>query len=112
MDKVADAIAAELPPGAPAYITPVSEVGARELVREAGPAPAEWQETLERLARRPVDGLDLYDPTEPSPEDLETHVRDAAAAVATRYGATADVHGMQRFRPGRPVPTHRVASTV
>jgi PmbA protein len=44
----------------------------------AGLAPSD------RLARRPRDGLDLFDPTEPSAESLEDHARtaeDAARAV-------------------------------
>lgn len=43
-----------------------------------------------------------------APEELEQVVRDVVAQVATEFTATANIHGMQRFRPGRPVPTHRI----
>lgn len=43
-----------------------------------------------------------------SPEELEQVVREVVASVASEFSATANIHGMQRFRPGRPVPTHRV----
>jgi G3E family GTPase len=45
-----------------------------------------------------------------APEDLEQVVRAAVAALGLDYSATAIIHGMQRFRPGRPVPTHRVGA--
>ncbi len=46
-----------------------------------------------------------------SPEELEELVRRSVDATATQYGLTSEVTGVQRFRPGRPVPTHRVSST-
>jgi G3E family GTPase len=42
-----------------------------------------------------------------APELLEALVLRVLAGVADRYGLQCDVHGMQCFRPGRPVPTHR-----
>jgi G3E family GTPase len=45
-----------------------------------------------------------------APEDLEQVVRDVVEALGTEVGATTTIHGMQRFRPGRPVPTHRVTN--
>ncbi len=44
-----------------------------------------------------------------SPELLEDLVRLAVAELAASLGLTHEVNGMQRFRPGRPVPTHRMA---
>jgi Ni2+-binding GTPase involved in maturation of urease and hydrogenase len=46
-----------------------------------------------------------------APEDLEQVVRAAVAALGLDFSATATIHGMQRFRPGRPVPTHRVGAS-
>lgn len=46
------------------------------------------------------------------PERLESAVRSVVKAEAARLHATAEIRGMQRFRPGRPVPTHRyIAAT-
>ena len=42
------------------------------------------------------------------PELLQKIVLQAVAELATRYHATAHVNSVQSFRPGRPVPTHRV----
>ena len=45
-----------------------------------------------------------------APEDLEQVVTTSVAAVAMQFGLTHSITGMQRFRPGRPVPTHRVTA--
>jgi hypothetical protein len=42
-----------------------------------------------------------------APEMLEPLVRQVLVSVGQRHGLTHQVHGMQCFRPGRPVPTHR-----
>jgi G3E family GTPase len=44
------------------------------------------------------------------PEHLERHVTAAVAEACRRRDATASVRQTQRFRPGRPVPTHRYAT--
>jgi G3E family GTPase len=43
-----------------------------------------------------------------SPEELESIVTKAVRAVAAEHGLSCAVAGMQRFRPGRPTPTHRL----
>lgn len=45
---------------------------------------------------------------EADPERLERVVRDAMAAVAGRFEASIVLDHLERFRPGRPVPTHRM----
>ena len=45
---------------------------------------------------------------EAEPERLESIVR-TALAVGDRFGATIEANHLERFRPGRPVPTHRMA---
>lgn len=42
------------------------------------------------------------------PENLEDWIRTALKEEATLYSATAQIHSLQCFRPGRPVPTHRL----
>ncbi len=42
------------------------------------------------------------------PEILESQVRRHVEQACQRVGAQANVHSMQSFRPGRPVPTHRI----
>lgn len=46
------------------------------------------------------------------PEQLEAVVRCVVEEEAKRLGASFEIQGMQRFRPGRPVPTHRVTAPV
>ena len=46
------------------------------------------------------------------PELLEMHVQQAVARIAEQQGIECDIRQTQRFRPGRPVPTHRVSSPV
>ena len=45
---------------------------------------------------------------EADPEGLEHIVRESLAAVAVRQRATIETRHLERFRPGRPVPTHRM----
>jgi hypothetical protein len=42
------------------------------------------------------------------PELLRSAVEEAVADVAKKHAARAEVAALQSFRPGRPVPTHRV----
>lgn len=44
------------------------------------------------------------------PEMLEAIVRATLPAAARRHGLSCDIVGMQRFRPGRPTPTHRLGA--
>jgi Ni2+-binding GTPase involved in maturation of urease and hydrogenase len=43
-----------------------------------------------------------------APETLTEHVEQAVHAACQQHGATAKFHQTQSFRPGRPVPTHRI----
>ena len=45
-----------------------------------------------------------------APERLEELVRGEIQAVSEQFGASAIIDTMQSFRPGRPVPTHRLLS--
>ena len=42
------------------------------------------------------------------PVELETLIREALQSEAEAFGATTEIHSLQCFRPGRPVPTHRL----
>lgn len=44
------------------------------------------------------------------PETLAGLVREALAREAERFGAAATIKTLQSFRPGRPVPTHRIVA--
>lgn len=46
-----------------------------------------------------------------APEQLEGVVRDVLREVAADRSLTCNITGMQRFRPGRPVPTHRLQTS-
>ncbi|TWT58684.1 signal recognition particle protein Srp54 [Thalassoglobus neptunius] len=46
------------------------------------------------------------------PELLETLVNEAVADVAAKQDVNFEFRQTQRFRPGRPVPTHRVSTPV
>jgi Ni2+-binding GTPase involved in maturation of urease and hydrogenase len=43
-----------------------------------------------------------------APEILTEHVEQAVGAASRSHGAKAAFHQTQSFRPGRPVPTHRI----
>ena len=42
------------------------------------------------------------------PAILEAMVREELATVCSSFSATQKVVSLQSFRPGRPVPTHRI----
>lgn len=42
------------------------------------------------------------------PANLESLIREELQSEAAIFGATAVIHSLQCFRPGRPVPTHRI----
>lgn len=46
------------------------------------------------------------------PVELETIVRDDLKAMQLEYGLNLQITTMQSFRPGRPVPTHRILADV
>jgi len=46
------------------------------------------------------------------PKQLQSHVEREVAAAAAARNATADFRQTQSFRPGRPVPTHRMAAAI
>ena len=43
-----------------------------------------------------------------APEQLQSCVEAAVAEISERFGASSVIESVQSFRPGRPVPTHRV----
>jgi hypothetical protein len=43
-----------------------------------------------------------------APEPLADVVVAELAALGQEFGVVTEIHDMQRFRPGRPVPTHRM----
>jgi Ni2+-binding GTPase involved in maturation of urease and hydrogenase len=43
-----------------------------------------------------------------APETLTVHVEQAVIKACAKRGATPTFHQTQSFRPGRPVPTHRI----
>jgi Ni2+-binding GTPase involved in maturation of urease and hydrogenase len=45
------------------------------------------------------------------PQELESLVRGAVESACQAVGARAELRTMQSFRPGRPVPTHRITSS-
>ena len=46
------------------------------------------------------------------PQMLEQLVRETVAAATAAIGASYTIETMQSFRPGRPVPTHRILETA
>jgi Ni2+-binding GTPase involved in maturation of urease and hydrogenase len=45
-----------------------------------------------------------------APEMLESAIHECLTKLATKFELATQVEGVQRFRPGRPVPTHRYSS--
>ena len=70
-----------------------------------GPELSLPSKTHTRSANVVVNARVATDPTE-----LEALVRAEVAAACAAVGATHEVTTLQSFRPGRPVPTHRIMS--
>ena len=69
-------------------------------------------ESLHRLADELTDGeLIVNLRAEGDPEQLKAHRRGGAGTGSAReMGVTATVEHSEHFRPGRPEPTHRMAT--
>jgi hypothetical protein len=68
------------------------------------------------LSRRVLDPIEVGElvvnlRAEDDPGRLHAILVEAIAATATDHGARATVRVEAHFRPGRPVPTHRIAVT-
>lgn len=82
-----------------------SDLAVLNLVRTDGRA-----EAPHRLEEELTDGeLIVNLRAEGDPEQLHTVVRNALMDTARETGVTAAVEHSEHFRPGRPVPTHRMA---
>jgi G3E family GTPase len=81
-----------------------SELAAANIVRTAD-APAISHRLAERVD---IGRLLLNLRAEAAPEELEAAVRTALDAVAVRL--PCEILHLEHFRPGRPVPTHRLAA--
>lgn len=46
-----------------------------------------------------------------APESLTQCIEDRLALVCREFGVRSTIHTLQSFRPGRPVPTHRLEAT-
>lgn len=46
-----------------------------------------------------------------APESLTQCIEERLAVVCQEFGVRATIHTLQSFRPGRPVPTHRLEAT-
>ena len=72
-----------------------------------GPELSLPSKTMTKAANVVVNARVATDPTE-----LEAFVRAEVAAACHAIGATHEVTSLQCFKPGRPVPTHRINQTV
>ena len=72
-----------------------------------GPELSLPSKTLTKSANVVVNARVATDPAE-----LETFVRGEVAAACRTIGASHEVTTLQSFRPGRPVPTHRINEPV
>ncbi len=72
-----------------------------------GPELSLASKTMTKSANVVVNARVATDPIE-----LESFVRSEVAAACQSIGATHEVTTLQCFRPGRPVPTHRINESV
>ena len=66
--------------------------------------------SLASLTRTPMANVVVNARVGIDPAELETFVREELDAAAKAIGASQNVISLQSFRPGRPVPTHRITS--
>jgi G3E family GTPase len=94
----------------PAHLKVLGQIGEETGIANLVGSDAGVELSLASHARAPRLELIINARVAIAPEELEQAVRDVVAAVAAEYSASAAIEGMQRFRPGRPVPTHRATA--
>jgi hypothetical protein len=93
----------------PAHLKVLGQIGEETGIANLVDSESRVELSLASHAHAPRLELIINARVATSPEELETIVRDVVEQVGNSFGAQTTIHGMQRFRPGRPVPTHRAS---
>lgn len=96
----------------PAHLKVLGQIGEETGIANLVGSDAAVELSLASQSEAPEVELIINARVAMAPEDLEDVVRATVANVAEEFSAKATVAGMQRFRPGRPVPTHRMTAGV
>lgn len=95
----------------PAHLKVLGQIDEDTAIANLVGSEAEVELSLASHAKAPVLELIINARVAVAPEELEALVRGVVGKLADEFAATAQIHGMQRFRPGRPVPTHRASAS-
>ena len=87
----------------PAHLKVLGQAGIANLVSSDSPAELSLESGIKTSAVELIVNARVA----ADPNQLEAEVTRALETCASRIGVEVKVHGIQRFRPGRPVPTHR-----
>jgi hypothetical protein len=95
----------------PAHLKIYAESGSDAAVANLVGSEAEAELSLASEIRSSAAHVVINARVAGAPEMLERAVREGVRQVAERQGWQAEISAVQRFRPGRPVPTHRYGAS-
>lgn len=93
----------------PAHLKVLGQSGDTPAIANLVSSGVESELSLESGARTARAELIVNARVAADPETLESLVTEALQACGKQAGMSVEITGMQRFRPGRPVPTHRMS---
>jgi G3E family GTPase len=91
----------------PAHLKVLGQIGEETAIANLVDSESRVELSLASHAKAPKLELIINARVATSPEELEQIVRSVVESVGGSSFAQTAIHGMQRFRPKRPVPTHR-----
>ena len=92
----------------PAHLKILGQAGGETSIANLVSSTSSAELSVSSCAETPVAELTVNARVAVAPETLELLVERVAAALAEARGVEYSIANMQRFRPGRPVPTHRM----
>lgn len=92
----------------PAHLKVIGQADGQSAVANLVSSDSASELSLESGVKTPQAELIVNARVAIAPEMLQEAVQEAVATLAVANGAEAILHSIRSFRPGRPVPTHRV----
>jgi Ni2+-binding GTPase involved in maturation of urease and hydrogenase len=94
----------------PAHLKVMAQAGSEASIANLVASDSAAELSLESDVRTSSAELLINARVAVDPERLEEIVREVIAQQSRSWGFEYEIRGMQRFRPGRPMPTHRIAA--
>lgn len=93
----------------PAHLKVLAQAGAESAIANLVDSAHDVELSIQSAATAAQADLTVNARVAMDPEQLEQVVLESISDTASQFELRAEVRGMQRFRPGRPTPTHRMS---